>query len=171
MNIKKIIVQHVQENPTCIQLQHNINICHNKAHLSFVGIYVSFKIVWIRLIWDMYYYPPPPHSHRIREVPMLIPLHLNLLSREKDMPPISGIGYHWQVPKNTNFPRPSLELFPRQRPQNIPLPRENGNTHAAPLCFRVGRGRGTTPNEVHEKLSKNVLMAVMIISIASESNI
>ena len=44
---------------------------------------------------------------------------------EKDIPPISGIGYH------------------RKLPNNNPLSRENGKTHAAPLCIRVGGGGGS----------------------------
>ena len=70
---------------------------------------------------------------------MLVPRHPNPPYLGKiDIAPISDIGY-----KNTPFSGPSREIFPRPRPQNTPLSRENGKTHAAPLCIRVGGGYGT----------------------------
>ena len=60
--------------------------------------------------------------------------------RKRINPSISGIiGYHWQLQKNIPFAWFSQEIFSRLWPQNPPPPlsRENGNAHAAPLCFRV----------------------------------
>ena len=41
------------------------------------------------------------------------------------------------------------EIFPRLRPKNTHLSRENGNTHVAPLCIRVG-GPGTDPTRIFQ---------------------
>ena len=58
-------------------------------------------------------------------------------------PPISCIGYHWQLQKAPcTFSRLSREIFPRLRPNSTPLSRENGNAHAAPSCIRLGGGGG-----------------------------
>ena len=53
---------------------------------------------------------------------MLVPRHLNPLSRENDISPIPGIGYTIGFNKNTPFPGISQEM-----PQNTSLSRENGN--------------------------------------------
>ena len=54
----------------------------------------------------------------------------------KDIPSISGIGYHWQLQKH---PLPGLSRlgnFLRLRPQNPKLPEKMG-THMRPLMHRV----------------------------------
>ena len=80
--------------------------------------------------------PPPTHTQRIRGYLCSTPLSPTW---PPPPPPISGIGYHWQL-QNTPFPGLSREIFPRQRPQNTPYLWENGNTHAAPLCRLSGGG-------------------------------
>ena len=56
--------------------------------------------------------------------------HLNPLSRETNMAPISGVFIRFY--ENTPFPGLSREILSRQIPRMYPLPRGNGNTHAAP---------------------------------------
>ena len=62
---------------------------------------------------------------------------------KKDIPLISGIGYHWQWQKTPTF-LSFLGKSSRDYSQKYPLSRENGNTHAAPLhAFEWGRRRKT----------------------------
>ena len=69
-------------------------------------------------------------------VPMLVPHH------PKPPPPYLGYWLPLAITKNAPFSWFSREIFPRLRPKNYPLSRVNGNAHAAPLCIRVGAGRG-----------------------------
>ena len=89
--------------------------------------------------------PPLPHNQG-GGVPMLIPITWIPLSRGKrytpylggkDIPPIAGIGYHWQLQK-TPPSGLSRELFPKLRTKSTPLSQEIGNMHAGPL-YRVAQ--------------------------------
>ena len=56
--------------------------------------------------------PPPPH-------------HTPIGSRGTyARSPISGIGDHWQLQKNTPFPVISWEIFPSYAPKILPFPRK-----------------------------------------------
>ena len=57
-------------------------------------------------------------------------------------PPYLGYWLPLAITKNTPFSGLSREIFPRLLPKNTPLSRENGNTHEAPSCIRVGGGGG-----------------------------
>ena len=48
-------------------------------------------------------------------------IHLNQHNFDDPIPPISGIGYHWQLQK-TPFPGILGEIFPRLRPKHTPPP-------------------------------------------------
>ena len=92
--------------------------------------------------------PPSPPPTRTRtwtrgylKLPMLVPHHLNPPILGKDIPPISGIGYHWQLQKHPLFWAYSWNLT-KTTAKKYPLFLEKGNMHAAPLCIRVGGGGG-----------------------------
>ena len=69
--------------------------------------------------------------------------------RVKDIPPISGIGYHWQYYKNTPFSRLSREIFPRLLPKNTPLPEKMGMRMRSLMHSSVGGGGGNyTPSYI-----------------------
>ena len=53
-------------------------------------------------------------------------------------PPISVIGYHWQLPKKNPFQGFLTKSFGEYSPKIPPLSK-NGNTHAAPYAFEGGR--------------------------------
>ena len=90
--------------------------------------------------------PPPPRlpwNHRTRGYLCSFPITWTpYLGKRisKDIPPISGIVYRWQLQKTTPFPGFFREIFPRLRPPKYPFFPEkiNWNAHVAPLCIRVG---------------------------------
>ena len=55
-------------------------------------------------------------------------------------PPISCIGYHWQLQKNTPFPGFSREIFPRLSPPNTAFPEKMGTRMRPPYVFEWGGG-------------------------------
>ena len=56
------------------------------------------------------------------------------------MAPISGIGYHWQLQKNTPFPAFLGKSSRDLQSKNTPFPEKMG-IHMRPLiCIRVGTG-------------------------------
>ena len=90
-----------------------------------------------------------PRPYIIRGVPMLVPHHMNPLSRGKDigLPPISGIGYHWQLQKTSNFPG-FLRKSSRDSAPKSPRPTKWEHAYD-PLCMgkaRGGGGRNPTQN-------------------------
>ena len=98
-----------------------------------------------------------PHSHRTRGyLYMLVPHNPN--------PPISGIGYHWQLQKKTppflvlsgNLPETTAKKYP-------PFPRK-WNAHAAPLCIRVGGGGGRAFYSPNKQASKKFIVIPKSIS-------
>ena len=80
--------------------------------------------------------PGPPTPIEPGGTYMLIPHPLNppYLGKMISKDILVTIGNY----KNTPFSWFSREIFPRLRPKNTSLSRENGNAHAAPLCIRVG---------------------------------
>ena len=64
--------------------------------------------------------PPPPPTLLFRH-------HLNPISREKYMPIISGIGYHWQLQKTPLF-QGILGEFPRDYVPKYPISRDKGRS-------------------------------------------
>ena len=84
-----------------------------KIYLGFdscMNYCIMHKLLWYQNDWRPAYSichgcrPPPPHSNRTRGYLCSFPITWTLLSQEKDIPPISGIGYHWQLHKNPPFP-------------------------------------------------------------------
>ena len=54
--------------------------------------------------------PPPPTPIESGGIYLWsFPITWTPLSQEKDIPPISGIGYQWQLQKNTPFPELSRQ--------------------------------------------------------------
>ena len=95
--------------------------------------------------------PPLPYSQGVPTC-MLIPHHLNPpISRKrisKDIyPPISGIGYRWQLQKTHPFFWFSREIFQRLQPKNTPPPfPEKMGTPPPPLMhLSGGPGRILSP--------------------------
>ena len=89
----------------------------------------------------LYAHPPPPsqHCHRTRG-------YAHSPSPEppisgKGYTPISGIGYHWQLQKNTPFSGLSREIFPRLLPNIPPFPRK-WEYACGPLMHSSGGGGG-----------------------------
>ena len=76
--------------------------------------------------------PPPPHYQCTYARSITYPL-----SREKGIPHISGIGYHWQLQQIPLFPGFLMNL-PETEAKKYPLSRENEKVHAAPLCIHQG---------------------------------
>ena len=115
---------------------HQVDTCRYSIFNCFFGYIFPSKI----------YSPPAPAplSHRTRvylQLPMLIPHHLNCPTSgngyPRIYPPISGIGYRWQLPKHPLFLIFSGNIF--ETTANIYLlSRENGKAHVVPLCIRVG---------------------------------
>ena len=103
--------------------------------------------------------PPGPPLPKNQGIPMLIPHHLNPLSREKDIQgytPYLGYWLPLAITKNTPFFWFSREIFPRLRPKITPLSPENGNAHAASLCIRVG-GRGRPTQHIMHGRSSSIV--------------
>ena len=83
----------------------------------------------------------PPPSHRTKGYLCSFPITWTPLSREKDIPPYLGYWLPLAITKTPPF-LGFLGKSSRDYGLNIPpISQENGNTHAAPSCIRVG-GRG-----------------------------
>ena len=86
----------------------------------------------------------PPPFHTISGYLCTFPHHLN--------PPILGGNYNNNNNKTpaSRFPVLSREIFLRlvtYLPPPPPISRENGNTHATPYAFELGRGRDNCANK------------------------
>ena len=89
-------------------------------------------------------------------VPMFIPHDLYPLSRERNIPPISGIGNHWV------FFFKEHSLSPRQMLQQYPLSWESGYTHATPHVFDWREGRVLMTLHSLGKHKEGVIMCMII---------
>ena len=115
----------------------------------YIGAQLSNEDAIILYMAQSWRFPPPPPFHI---EPGGTCTYARCTSPEppylgKIIPPISGIGYHWQFLKSIPIPG-FLGKSSRENNQKYPLPREIGNTHATPLCIRVGRGRGGGPGDM-----------------------
>ena len=116
-------------------------------------------IIWVQVVYSS---PPPPPLPKNHGVPMLVPHHRSHPILGKGYTPLSRYWLPLVITKNTPFAGFSREIFPRLQPKNTPLSRENGNTHAAPSCIRVG-GRGCIEcREEHERLETCVGILILI---------
>ena len=83
---------------------------------------------------------PLPHSHRTRWYTYAqFPITRTPLSQEKDIPPISGIGYDWQLQKTPPFPGFLGKSSRDNDPKMPPFPRK-WEYACGPSCIRVGGG-------------------------------
>ena len=135
-------------------IESGISMRHGRIFYARISIHLGgWPIHWI-----IPHPPPPPpqmnrnHS-RVYAHAMLIPHHLNPLSRKKkdNYTPYLGYWLPLAVTKNTPLSGLSWEIFPRLQPPNAPLSRENGHTHVAPLCSWVGGGGGGVCATCHQE--------------------
>ena len=84
--------------------------------------------------------PPPPrhfHSHRTRMHLCSFPITWDppISGKGQDIQTISGIGYYYQLPKNTPFSRTFSENLPETPAKNTPFPEKMGMRMRPPHAF------------------------------------
>ena len=100
--------------------------------------------------------PPPPLPTPIESGG--IPLLSTPLSREKDTPPTSGSGYHWQLQKHP-FPGLFVKFSQDYAPKIPPFPRKLEHACGPLMHSSGGRAEGTSllpPNSGHFLGNMNV---------------
>ena len=75
---------------------------------------------------------------------------------KKDVPPTSGIGFHWQLQKASPFSGFSREIFPRLRTKKYPLFPRKWEYACGPLMYSSRGGGASRDGIVHHTVHSHI---------------